>query len=96
MTQAQLDDDYKELIAESDRKRELADRIWNKMGHDITRLSPELQKELANYRRILLAMHTTPYAENECVMKCVKIGIEHDGLPSTFVVDRLNEILKGE
>ena len=56
-------------------------------------LSLELQTELTNFRRIILAMHTTQYAENECIMKCVKIGTEYDGLSISNVVDRLNEML---
>jgi hypothetical protein len=54
LTDEDEDGDHLDIIAYITRVQENSVKIWDEMDHDITKLSPELQEELANYIRILL------------------------------------------
>ena len=88
----QEEDDDDNIILYIKRQIEYADKLWHDMGHDITRLSPQLQEELANFRRLLLAPNSTLDGGQKSIMKCMEIGVECDGLPSHFVIGRLYDI----
>ena len=63
-----------DFFAQMQRMRDDAQKLWDQMDHDVTKLSPELQQELAHLRQLILEMKPSMDEEEACMNRCMLIG----------------------